>query len=86
MVSWRDAEFVDPLVVSIPEIELKSVPETDSPITINGKIKAIVFGSTSLVDYFRPADGVSFLIVDEKGITEMTYDGIDDHKWKANPK
>lgn len=86
MVSWRDAELVESLDVSIPEIELKPVPETESPITINGKIKAIVFGSTSLVDYFRPEDGVSFLIVDEKGITEMTYDGIDDHKWKANPK
>jgi len=86
MVSWRDAELVDPLDVSLPEIELKPVPETDSPLTINGKIKAIVFGSTPLVDYFRPSDGISFLIVDEKGITEMTYDGIDDRKWKANAK
>lgn len=86
MVSWRDAGLVDSLDVSLPKIELKPVPETETPIAINGKIKAIVFGSSSLVDFLRPSDGVSFLIVDENGITEMTYDGIDDHKWKASTK
>jgi hypothetical protein len=84
--SWRDAGLVDSLDVLLPKIELKPVPETETPITINGKIKAIVFGSTSLSDFFRPSDGISFLIVDENGITEMTYDGFEDYKWKATKK
>ena len=86
MVSWRDAGFVEPLEVSLPKVELKPVPENDSPITIKGKLKAIVFGSTSLVDYFKPSDGVSFFIVDEEGITEMVYDGVEEYKWVATKK
>ena len=83
MVSWRDARFVKPLDVTLPKIKLKPVPETDTPISINGKIKAIVLDSTTLEDFFQPSDGASFLTVDASGVTEMCYE---ENKWRTNSK
>ena len=85
MVSWRDAGLVDGLKVTLPEVEIKPGPKMESPIKINGKLKAIVFGRTSLLDFFERSDGASFLVVDEDGITEMMYDGFEEYKWIVNP-
>ena len=51
MTSWRDAKLVDALKVTLPKVELKPGPKIESPVEINGKLKAIVFDSTSLLEY-----------------------------------
>ena len=86
MASWRDAGLVDALKVTLPKVEIIPGRKMESPIKINGKLKAIVFGSTSLLEYFEQADGASFLIVDENGISEMMYDGVEEHKWIVDPE
>jgi hypothetical protein len=81
MQSWRDSTFVPGLDASLPDVELKPVPQTDDPITINGPVKAIVLGSRDpLTEYFAPEDfSVSLLIVNSNGITEMAYE----EEWKT---
>ena len=83
MTSWRDSSSVAPLTATFPKVENGSLADSGSTATIGGKTNAIVFGSTPLSKYFSPDDKLSFMIVDENGITKMTYR---DHKWIAEKK
>jgi len=79
MESWRDSTDVAPLDVSLPKINLKQVLRTNAPVTINGRLKAIVLDSRPLTKYFHPEDFVtSVLVVDSTGIIEVAYV---DGKW-----
>ena len=53
MLSWRDSKFVPPLKAKLPTIELKPVPATETPVTIQDNIKAIVL-PFDLKDYMAP--------------------------------
>lgn len=74
--SWRDSTEVPPLEATLPDVELKPVPETNEPVTIKGDVKAIVVGSSRpLKEYAYPDDdGASLLIVDSTGITDYTFE------------
>jgi len=79
-ISWRDADAVAALQVKLPEIELKPVPKTETPVVVQGPVKAIVIGSHTLEELFRLDydDYGTVYIVDSEGITELEhYDG----KW-----
>ena len=80
--SWRDAEAIPPLKAKLPDIELKPVPETETPVVVQGPVKAIVIGSLTLRDLFRPKndDYLTVYVVDSKGITEMVHEN---GKWRT---
>lgn len=77
---WRDAELVPPLKVQLPKVELNPVPETETPVVVQGPVKAVVIGSYSLEDLFRDeAIYPMVYIVDAKGIIALLRD---DSEWK----
>ena len=80
MTSWRDSSSVKPLTAEFPKVAEGEFASSDSEATIVGQKKAIVFGSTALSNYFSPKENLSFMIVDEKGVTKMTFSG---RKWIA---
>ena len=78
--SWRDAEAIPPLKVKLPDVELKPVPVTETPVVVESPVKAIVIGSHTLKELFRYSDDdyLTVYIVDSKGTTEMVHE---DGKW-----
>jgi hypothetical protein len=80
MLSWRDSTKVEPLLVSLPNVPLRPVPVMEDPVSVNGRIKAIVLNSIPLKEYFRP-DQFSYLevlIVDSMSVRRLEYS---DGKW-----
>jgi len=73
--SWRDAEEVAALNVDLPDVPLKPVPLTEAPVVVRGPVKAIVIGSHSLQELFRPDedDELTVYMVDSKGITRLDH-------------
>lgn len=84
MECWRDAEIVAPLPAVLPDVELKSVPETTSPVALQGPLKAIVLNSRPLADYYRPEDYTTVRVVDSDGIVEWGYS--EDEGWEESQK
>jgi hypothetical protein len=82
MESWRDATDVPGLEATLPDVELRPVPETTKPVVIRGRLKAIVVETVPLSEYFRPDAHpekiLTMLIVDSSGIVEKWYE---DGKW-----
>lgn len=80
--SWRDAELIPGLTVQLPDVPLKPVPKTKSPVVVRGPVKAIVIGSNTLKDLFQynPDDYLTIYVVDSKGITELVYEN---GKWAS---
>jgi len=78
--SWRDADVIAALTVKLPNVLLKPVPETKSPVVVQGSVEAIVIGSHSLKELFRYSDddSLTIYIVDSKDITELVHE---DGKW-----
>lgn len=79
--SWRDADLVPALKVTLPNVPLTPVPETEAPVVVQGSVKAIVIGSNTLKKLFRPSDddAPTIYVVDSKGITELF---LQDGKWE----
>lgn len=80
--SWRDANDVSALEVTLPEVELKPVPATKAPVVVRGPVKAIVIGSLSPKDLFRydDYDSLTVYVVDSDGIIEFVND---EGRWES---
>jgi hypothetical protein len=84
MECWRDATVVAPLPADLPDVELKSVPETTAPVTLTGPLKAIVLNSQPLADYYRPEGYATVRVVDSDGIVEWSCS--EDEGWEESQK
>jgi hypothetical protein len=83
-LSWRDAAAVAELRVRLPNVDLKPLPPTDAPVTIQGDVLAVVLGGDDpLSAYFLPDDYTAeLLVVDATGVVAYTfYDG----QWNETP-
>jgi hypothetical protein len=73
--SWRDSTRVGSFAIVPPKMEVEEEAFVNAPMTIKGKVKALVVPARPLKEYFRPRDGLaSVLIVDSEGIDEYVYD------------
>lgn len=82
MASWRDSTIIEPLKVKLPDVEPKPVPITETPVTIEGNVKAYVLDTRPLAEYLRPKDMMtSLLVVDSNGVWELEYA---DGKWSKS--
>ncbi|MEX1039019.1 MAG: hypothetical protein WDZ51_00205 [Pirellulaceae bacterium] len=81
VISWRDAEAVAALKVKLPEIDLKPVPVTETPVEVQGPVKSIVVGSHTLEELFRLEhdDYATVYIVDSEGFTKLKHH---DGEWR----
>ncbi|MEX0641434.1 MAG: hypothetical protein WD468_01970 [Pirellulales bacterium] len=81
MESWRDSKSVVGLKVTLPQVELKPVPETTDPVIVQNAVKAIVLDSRPLIEYFWPEEHEmpNVHIVDSSSIRELSFE---DGSWK----
>ncbi len=82
---WRDADEVPALPATLPDVVLKTTPQTKEPVVVQGKVKAIVVGPhATLASIFQSdfeSTSLSLYIVDSEGLTTLTFlDG----EWKSS--
>lgn len=80
--SWRDADVVPALPAKLPQVKLSPVPATETPVVIQGPVKAFVLGSHSLTRLYSLADdeAATLFLIDSNGITRLTHH---DGEWKS---
>ena len=79
---WRDADVVSGIKVKLPQVPLKPVPATTDPVVFDEPAQAIVIGSQSLQEFFRPTKEWKkpyAYVVDSQGIKEWV---VESGKWK----
>lgn len=78
--SWRDSTQIGSFDVELPEVKFESDKITEAPVTLKGKVKAIVFGSYSVNEIYQPnrLDVRSLYVIDFDSSTRFD---LEDGSW-----
>ncbi|MEM6331609.1 MAG: hypothetical protein AAF790_15360, partial [Planctomycetota bacterium] len=77
-LSERDAKRRPALKATLPDIELKPVPRTKTPIAVTEAVQAVVLGTLTPNDLFKQSDEYDYLrqyTITPSGIRQLVYEG-----------
>jgi hypothetical protein len=80
MTSWRDAQRVPPLDVSVPPIDEEAIEDTSSsPVVLSGRFQLLVLPNRDFDEYFEYEAGTRLIEISDEGIRTFV---ADNSQWK----